>query len=225
MITHPHAQSIVHSTSAPRSMFFRLGAACKATFTGTHHVHGVVMHQFSTDTAAQLRLAARARQFSRYVRTHASLVRCCASDTRAVCDSFILMIGTILSADEFAPTHAVIVKDKDELLIPLLLETMPSPKEVRLVCVFVSPYVCALTYVATVPRRDRVSLARAAAIRQGVSCHAGVCVVMMTCVRSCSLMTCCVTRSRSSSRHCSRCASCRLSRSSSCCSNCRWARC
>ena len=41
------------------------------------------------------------------------------------------MIGTILSADEFAPTHAVIIKDKDEVLVPLLLETMPSPKEFR----------------------------------------------------------------------------------------------
>ena len=43
--------------------------------------------------------------------------------------SFVLMIGTIAAADEFKPTAALIVKDKDSLLIPLILETIPSAKE------------------------------------------------------------------------------------------------
>ena len=45
--------------------------------------------------------------------------------------SFIVMAGTIISADEFKPTCAVIVKDRDELEIPLDLETLPTPKEFR----------------------------------------------------------------------------------------------
>ena len=98
------------------------------------------MHQFSSDVAARLRLAARARQFSRW-RTSSSQFHFNSREQKKKeyiifhikfgSRSFILMIGTILSADEFRPTHAVIIKDKDEVLIPLLLETMPSPKEVR----------------------------------------------------------------------------------------------
>merc|ERR1712127_874450 len=45
--------------------------------------------------------------------------------------SFILLAGKITAADQFEPTAAVIVKDKDDLAIPLLLETIPTPKEFR----------------------------------------------------------------------------------------------
>lgn len=75
-----------------------------------------------------MRLTARARQFS----------------------SFILLVGKIASADTFEPTHAgelivsflrllltlnnsclVIIQNKDDVLIPLLLETIPSAKAFR----------------------------------------------------------------------------------------------
>ena len=55
------------------------------------------------------RLNARARQFS----------------------SFILLLGKIADAKTFAPECAMIIKDKDDLKIPLMLETMPSAKEFR----------------------------------------------------------------------------------------------
>ena len=55
------------------------------------------------------RLHARARQFS----------------------SFILLLGKIADAKTFAPECAMIIKDKDDLKIPLMLETMPSAKEFR----------------------------------------------------------------------------------------------
>ena len=76
---------------------------------GQRHVHGYVSHQFSGYSGVKLTLVARARQFS----------------------SFILMIGTIVSADTFQPKYAVIVKDKDELRIPLNAETIPSAKEFK----------------------------------------------------------------------------------------------
>jgi hypothetical protein len=59
-----------------------------------------------------LRLLARARQFS----------------------SFVLMVGKIASATEFEPTAAMIVRDKDDLEIPLMLETMPTPKVLCCLC-------------------------------------------------------------------------------------------
>ena len=42
-----------------------------------------------------------------------------------------MQIGTIADADRFEPTAALIIQNKDDLLIPLLLETIPTPKEFR----------------------------------------------------------------------------------------------
>jgi len=102
-------QSLSRSRAAPAAMCFRLGAATTAYFTGNHHLHAITQHQFSNDKPSKLRLIARARQFS----------------------SFVLMIGTIIGAGEFKATHSVIVKDKDELIIPLILEPLPTPKAFR----------------------------------------------------------------------------------------------
>jgi len=41
------------------------------------------------------------------------------------------MIGRILSADAFEPKYAMIVQNKDEIKIPLTMETIPTPKEFR----------------------------------------------------------------------------------------------
>jgi hypothetical protein len=54
-------------------------------------------------------LTARARQFS----------------------SYILLLGRISSHDVFDPQYATIVQNKDDLEIPLMLETIPSPKEFK----------------------------------------------------------------------------------------------
>lgn len=82
---------------------------CKVAFMGDRHVHGWVSHQFSGYSGVQLSLVARARQFS----------------------SFIVMVGRIVSADMFEPKYAMIVKDKDEVRIPLNAETIPSAKEFK----------------------------------------------------------------------------------------------
>merc|ERR1719198_322883 len=73
------------------------------------YLHTCVLNQFQGRNTTNVKLEARARQFS----------------------SFILMIGTIAGADKFDPKHAIIIKDKDDLKIPLLLETIPTPKEFR----------------------------------------------------------------------------------------------
>ena len=90
-------------------MFFSLGAATRAAFLGERYLHGAIQHQFSNVKDASLRLTARARQFS----------------------SFILLVGKISSADTFEATHATIIQNKDDVLIPLLLETIPSAKAFR----------------------------------------------------------------------------------------------
>jgi len=90
-------------------MRFRLSAAVEVPFYGERYLHGFVPQTFAGSNPAPLTLEARARQFS----------------------CFVLMVGTIKSATEFEPTAAVLVKDKDELRIPLMLSTLPTPKEFR----------------------------------------------------------------------------------------------
>jgi len=91
------------------AMTFPLNAASDLTFYGDQYLHSFVVHQFSGQSPAPMRLAARARQFS----------------------SFILMVGKMSGPTSFDPTSAIIVKNKDDLLIPMLLETIPTPKEFK----------------------------------------------------------------------------------------------
>jgi ubiquitin len=102
--------TIVSSVADAKSpMFFSLSAASRVALLGARHVHGAVLNRFSYQSDVALRLTARARQFS----------------------SFVLLAGKIVSADTFEPTHALIVKNKDDLAVPLILERMPSAKAFR----------------------------------------------------------------------------------------------
>ena len=97
-------------------MQFALDAATKVTFGGKRFLHSMVRHTFD-GCSSGLKLIARARQFS----------------------SFILMIGTMSSSTQFDPKDAIIIKDKDELSLDLLLETIPSPKEFKDAIASLSP--------------------------------------------------------------------------------------
>lgn len=99
----------VRSVEPVQPMFFPINAATKVTFTGDRFLHAYVAQQFAGQTGSSLNLVARARQFS----------------------SFLLLVGRIVSAHEFDPKFAVIIQNKDEIVIPLLLEQLPTPKEFR----------------------------------------------------------------------------------------------
>jgi hypothetical protein len=90
-------------------MKFALNAATNVTFRGERYLHGYISQQFSGGGAASLSLIARARQFS----------------------SFLVLVGTLGGAELFQPKHAILVQNKDELTIPLNLETIPSAGEFR----------------------------------------------------------------------------------------------
>ena len=42
-----------------------------------------------------------------------------------------LVLGTVTAVDEFTPAHAIVVSNKDEIIIPLLLDPLPAPKQFR----------------------------------------------------------------------------------------------
>jgi hypothetical protein len=53
--------------------------------------------------------------------------------------SFLVVLGRLGPARTFEPSHAMIVKDKDEISIPLLLEQLPTPKAFRDAIASLSP--------------------------------------------------------------------------------------
>lgn len=108
-VSEPIATMVRTYENVQQPMSFNLNAATKVSIYGDRYVHAWMGHQFSGESGATFELCARARQFS----------------------SYIMLIGNIVSADQFAPKHGVIVKNKDEYLLPLLFEQIPTPQAFR----------------------------------------------------------------------------------------------
>lgn len=99
---------VVEANAPPEAlMHFPLSAETEVSFGGQRFLHGYMAHRFGDAPAAELTLLASARQFS----------------------SFVVLIGRIASPTRFEPLGAAIVKDKDELRIPLQAAALPTPKE------------------------------------------------------------------------------------------------
>jgi hypothetical protein len=94
-----------------------LSESVQVSLEGPQFIHGYVAHDFRTEASLVFQLQARARQFS----------------------SFILLLGTISGRNTFECAEAILLQDKDQLIIPLLLETIPSAKEFRDAIASLSP--------------------------------------------------------------------------------------
>jgi len=105
-ITDPILTSI-RPINSNKPMKFAINAATTIEFNGSKYLHGWLGFEFSGYSDSTFELVARARQFSNY----------------------IIIIGNVLSSDEFEPKNAVLVRNKDEYFIPILLEQIPTPKE------------------------------------------------------------------------------------------------
>jgi len=86
-----------------------LNAATTVEFMGDQYLHGWMDTQFASYSPDTFSISARARQFS----------------------CFLLMTGTISGPNEFKPSNAIIVQNKDQILIELLTTALPSAKEFR----------------------------------------------------------------------------------------------
>jgi len=86
-----------------------LNAATTLALTGKTYLHGWLNHRFGNDRSKSIRLNARARQFS----------------------SFVLLVGTMTSQNRMQPKDAIILRNKDEVHIPLLLNEIPTAKEFK----------------------------------------------------------------------------------------------
>jgi hypothetical protein len=47
------------------------------------------------------------------------------------CSNFIVLVGCLLLANELKPKYGMIVRNKDEITIPLDLQQIPTPKQFR----------------------------------------------------------------------------------------------
>ncbi|OEU13881.1 hypothetical protein FRACYDRAFT_262424 [Fragilariopsis cylindrus CCMP1102] len=95
-------KSSIHPLKVP------LNAATTLELTGKTYLHGWLKHRFQ-DSTNVFRLSARARQFS----------------------SFVLVVGTMTSNDCMQPKEAIILRNKDEINIPLLLNEIPTATEFK----------------------------------------------------------------------------------------------
>jgi len=87
-----------------------LNAATTISLTGKTHLHGWLNQRFGRDSGVtSTRLNARARQFS----------------------SFVLVVGTMTNRNHLQPKDAIILRNKDEVHIPLLLNEIPTATEFK----------------------------------------------------------------------------------------------
>lgn len=110
-------QTLVKASPMEAPMQFALNAGATVSFTGDVYVHGYMMHSFGGSKGLRLQLCARARQFS----------------------SFLVLVGRVVGAGLFEPQFGLIVQNKDEVTIPLDLETIPSAAEFKAATVSISP--------------------------------------------------------------------------------------
>jgi hypothetical protein len=110
-------QTMVRDAKLEVPMQFALQPGVQVAFTGDVYLHGHVMHSFAGNKGLQLSLSARARQFS----------------------SFLVLVGRITGPGLFAPEYGIIVQNKDDVTIPLDLETIPSAGEFKAATVSISP--------------------------------------------------------------------------------------
>lgn len=84
--------------------------ATTVSLTGKTYLHGWMNFRSQGENIANsFQVVARARQFS----------------------SFLLVVGTMMGSDELQPKDAIIIQNKDDVIIPLLLNELPSAKEFK----------------------------------------------------------------------------------------------
>ena len=98
-------------------IFVPLNSATSVEITGDRYLHGWIQHRFESEAQSVYQLVARARQFS----------------------CFLLVVGNMAGKNKFSPKAAIILQNKDEVLIPLLTEVLPTAKEFKDAIASLSP--------------------------------------------------------------------------------------
>ena len=109
--------TLVNEAPLLAPMQFTIAAAAQVRFTGSVYLHGLTMHEFNGQSNTSLSVNVRARQFS----------------------SFLVLLGRISGPGLFDPQFGIIVQNKDDVHIPIDVETIPSAGEFKAATVSISP--------------------------------------------------------------------------------------
>ncbi|GFH47178.1 hypothetical protein CTEN210_03653 [Chaetoceros tenuissimus] len=91
-----------------RPFFIPINTSTSIKFQGDLYAHTWMLQRYEKSPLS-FNIIARARQFS----------------------SFLLVLGKVSGSNEFIPENAIILQNKDEINIPLLLDELPSAKEFK----------------------------------------------------------------------------------------------
>merc|ERR1712038_472602 len=89
-------------------MLVPINSATSVQLNGDLFLHAWMLQRFFQEKPS-FHLVSRARQIS----------------------SFLLLIGKLTGPNTFEPVHGIILQNKDEILIPLIMDEMPSAKEFK----------------------------------------------------------------------------------------------
>jgi hypothetical protein len=107
---HPIITAECKIDSEPNAIHMPINASTSVELMGEKYLHGWLNCRFGNNSSQpRYQITARARQFS----------------------SFMLVIGKLSGPDIFEPQEAIIISNKDELFLPLLLEELPTAKAFR----------------------------------------------------------------------------------------------
>mmetsp|Transcript_12944 Transcript_12944/g.19979 ORF Transcript_12944/g.19979 Transcript_12944/m.19979 type:complete len:956 (-) Transcript_12944:102-2969(-) len=101
---HTHTRAV----ASQATLNMPLNAATTLELTGKQYLHGWLNYRFEMHHK-DYQLVSRARQFSAY----------------------ILVVGTMTGPNSIAPKDFIIIQNKDEIMIPLLLNELPTAKEFK----------------------------------------------------------------------------------------------
>ena len=97
----------LETSNGEHPMNIPINSSTSVQFNGNLFLHAWILQRFQTKPDFQI--VSRARQFS----------------------SFLLLIGKLSGPDTFEPEHGIILQNQDEVLIPLIMDEMPSAKEFK----------------------------------------------------------------------------------------------
>jgi hypothetical protein len=109
----------IPTTNTTPPITIPINAATAVQLTGDRYLSGWIRYEFESGkmNSNSFHVAARARQFS----------------------SFMILVGTMTGPDTFDPKHAMILQNKDEVLIDLITDVLPSAKQFKDAIASLSP--------------------------------------------------------------------------------------
>ena len=145
--------SKIYSIPTSDPISFKLDASISVSISGQMHVHAHLMHSFSPTCSCDHDLTEETSSLPSRRRCRDEPLACTSSTiaarnmppelllrTRSKCfSSYLILVGTMESKYTFLPKCGLIVRNGDEIDIPLLLDVLPTPKEFKAAVESMSP--------------------------------------------------------------------------------------